>query len=496
MDDGDEPETTGGPLLPPAPALFVGPPDAPDRYELLGDGIPGGEGVTWKARYHGDLASPLPLAVKLLRPPGHAGPHWPSPRDRQRWRDHAVLLRHLQLDHVVRLDEVFSGAAPHPPGDASATTGTSAYLVMEWVEGPTLQVLLGGRPAEAGTIGGRLGYIGQAAEALSALASVTRSGGNPSLHRDVKPSNCIVHPERGLVLIDVSTLRLVDDGHDPVGWHTPGYTAPEVLAAPHLPRAVAADVYSLGALAFFCLTGHNPPVTDPREPIVRAAASAGVDAPDALAAHISAALDPDPARRPQDLLAWSRNLIEAATVRRAPSRWRRPVVAVGSATITAVAVLLLLPDLIVEKTNTPVPAPPANVGGEILSPADGADVEQCSYFSGTAALPPGTTLILAMRNLDNGDPERYLQVVFGYDKTETLANWRGAQYFGTEKGGVGQNYQVDLLAVRVDGARAYHESASGDVDRALADSGTLLDSVRVHRVAGTGPGGCEGPPGN
>ncbi|GAB1823643.1 protein kinase domain-containing protein [Herbidospora sp. RD11066] len=483
-DKSDEPETVGGPDLP--QTRFVGPPDEPDRYELLGDGIPGGEGIIWKARYRGDLAAPLPLAVKLLRPPGGADPDWPSARDRQRWRDHAVLLRHLQLDHVVRLDEVFLGAAPHPAG--LADTPTTAYLVMEWVEGPTLSALLGGSHATGDTVGARLGYVRQAAEALTALASMTRSGGNPSLHRDVKPANCVVHPERGLVLIDVSTLRLIDDGHDVVGWHTPGYTAPEVLAAPHLPRAVTADVYSLGALAFFCLTGQDPATADIPETARSAAESAGVAAPGELVAHLLAALDDDPDRRPKDMITWSRSLLDAAVVRKPPIRWWRLVVTIGAAAIAGWGVVTFLPD-----DN---PAPPAGVRGEISSPEDGADVKQCSYFSGTASLPPGTTLMLAMRNLDNGDPERYLQVVFGFERPDTLTNWRGAQYFGKEKEGVGQNYQVELLAVRLEGALAYHESASGDIDRALAESGTVLASVRVHRVAGQGPGGCVGPPEN
>ncbi|MEV0388482.1 protein kinase [Nonomuraea sp. NPDC050643] len=547
---GHEADTQGGPDLPPPASgararpdepngLFAGPPDAPDQYELLGDGMPGGQGITWKARYRGDLTSPLPLAVKLLHPPQDAGPGWPSARDRRRWRDHAVLLRHLRLDHVVRLDEVFLGAAPHPcdspPPEATAVTVTMAYLVMEWVEGPTLHALLAGTRARGDTVRERLRHVAQAGEALAGLASVTRSGGNPSLHRDLKPANCIVHARRGLVLIDVSTLRLIDDGYDFTGWHTPPYTAPEVLAAPHLPRTVAADVYSLGALAFFCLTGQDPPAADAPggaayiERELRAVTEeAGVGEGGHLATRILTALDVDASRRPADLRRWSRDMLKAATPAGAgaeqapdagsdsagPPGWARPrrvAVAIGALALAGAAGTLLLPDLLTRTagpatsspapgTATPMPSGPAattgdavKAAGTITSPANGAAVKHCSYFSGTAALRRGTTLILAMRNLDNGDPAKYIQFVYGFENPSRLATWRGAQYFGGPRTGIGQRYRVELVAVDLAAARRVHDSGS-EVDEAFVKSGKALAGVRVRRVAGMGPNGCVGPP--
>lgn len=61
-DDLTGPPTQGPPALPaPRPnGLFAGPPEAPDRFELLGEGIRGGEGLTWRASYHGALRSALP----------------------------------------------------------------------------------------------------------------------------------------------------------------------------------------------------------------------------------------------------------------------------------------------------------------------------------------------------------------------------------------------------------------------------------------------------
>ncbi|MDA0633954.1 protein kinase [Nonomuraea sp. MCN248] len=550
----DEPVTRGAPVSPrPASTsgvrggvsddepngLFVGPPEAPDRHELLGEGIAGGEGITWKARYQGELTSPLPLAIKLLSPPRDAGPGWPSAREQQRWRDHAVLLRHLKLDHVVRLDEVFLGAPPHPPGSVREGTGASpqtmAYLVMEWVEGPTLHALLAGDPARADTIRRRLAYVAQAGEALASLASVTRSGGNPSLHRDVKPTNCIVHPKRGLVLIDVSTMRLIDDGYDLAGWHTPAYTSPEVLAAPHLPRAVAADVYALGALAYFCLTGQDPPAPDaPGAPahieaeVAAVARACGVGDPGRLTSHILAALDGDPSRRPTDLRNWSRGLLEAGggepATGHSPSSARPPrrlLYVIVAASLAVAGGGAFAPGLLErvsgggDQSRTAPPSVTRSAGatskdptpshatgdavkpvGTIDAPADGAKVKYCSYFSGTASLPPGATLILAKQNMVNGDPQKYVELVFNYEKTSTLTSWRGAQYFGGEnEGGVGQVYRIELVAVSLERARHFHDvEMSIEEIQELVRSGTSLADVQVRRVASGKPNECPGPP--
>ena len=66
LPDADLPDAADG--------WFVGPDPDPDRYELVGSGLRGGEGTTWKARYRGELDAPLDVAVKQLRPAAGAGP--------------------------------------------------------------------------------------------------------------------------------------------------------------------------------------------------------------------------------------------------------------------------------------------------------------------------------------------------------------------------------------------------------------------------------------
>ncbi|MEU8244573.1 protein kinase [Actinoplanes missouriensis] len=488
----EETATRGGYALPPPPASgeFVGPADDPDRYELTGAGISGGEGTTWRARYHGRLHNPLPLAVKQLRPPPGAAPGWPSEEDRRRWQDQAALLRHVRSDHVVALYEVFAGPPPHSAGKDASDDQQAAYLVMEWVQGPTLSQLCRHKPAGRASVGDRTRWVAQAAAALQDLASATRSAGNPSLHRDIKPSNCIVNDSRGVVLIDVSTLRLVDDGFDAAGFHTPQYTAPEAREAPHRPRTVATEVYALGALAAFCLTGKDPsPGGDLRTELITVARRAEVIDPEALAGHVLAALETDPQRRPADPDAWSRRLCDLSRV--LPRR-RRRYLAVALPVVLLVALFLVIeqPWRPGARPSTAPSTGPAT--GIITAPVDGSDVKQCAYFTGTAGVPPGHTLVLAMRNLVNGDPERYAEVVFGWDDPARLTGWRGAQYFGNDDETVGQRYRVELVAVTIDAARAWNDSDDVTGNDLVAE-GTVLDQVDVRRVAGSEANACVGP---
>ena len=125
--------------------------------------------------------------------------------------------------------------------------------------------------------------------------------------------------------------------------------------------------------------------------------------------------------------------------------------------------------------------------GSFSAPDDDADVLDCAYFSGTARLAKGETLILAMRNLDNGDPGRYVEYVFNWDEPATLSSWRGAQYFGGEPG---QHYRIDLMAVDLDDTRA--AAGDGAAANALAGQGRRLATREVVRQEGSTGHACEG----
>ena len=207
------------------------PPPLRGRY-LLEDWIAaGGMGEVWRAR---DTRLGRIVAVKLLRPEFADNPEF---RDRLRLEGrHAALLSH---PGVVQVRDYDDGSAEGVP-----------YLVMEYVPGPSLAAIL----AAEGTLspGRVLGLIVQAAQALACAHAAG------IVHRDMKPGNVLV--DRGRVKIaDFGIARAV--GAAPVTKAglmigTPAYLSPEqVVGVPAMP---ASDLYSLGVIAYECLTGRQP----------------------------------------------------------------------------------------------------------------------------------------------------------------------------------------------------------------------------------------------
>jgi len=455
---------------------FAGPNEDPDRYQLLGPGLAGGEGDIWRARYRGHLASPLQVAVKRLRRPASVGEDWPTQNDIRRWEDLRALLLIMRIEHLVSVLDVFVGPAPHPQG-RSARDRSTPYVVMEWVPGPTLADQYGGVPAGPTTLDTRLRHVEEVAAALEALHSRTVSVGNPSLHRDVKPTNCILSPARGVVLVDVGTMRLVEDGQDAFGRHTPLYTAPEVLADPTAQRGPASDRYALGALAWFCVTGENPPragsAAAAEVALARAqtaARHAGVRDPVALATQLSRMMSPDPQERPSDLRAWAAALRALGVVRRPVSKGL-----VGSAVaIPLVAVALVLLPLLVlaERPRSDAPDPasmtraavPDAVGtgsstdpwpgdpvttdvAAFRSPANGDLIGRCPCVEGSADLPTGSTLVLSVENLSAGDHVQHLTPIDGWRKPRSLRRWGTRLPVGLPTDPLGMRYRLELLVV-------------------------------------------------
>ncbi|MGW3360540.1 serine/threonine protein kinase [Streptomyces bungoensis] len=314
-----------------ANGLFAGPSHDPDRFELIGQGLRGSEGITWRGRYRGTLKRPVTYAVKqLLRPPS-ARSDWPSQADIQRWQDQRHLLQAVRNDHLVRVHDLFFGPEPHQPATYPPTADGREYwvpyLVMEWVDGPTLQTAICLGDAD---LAQRLNCVRDLAKAISVLHSTTQTSGNPLLHRDIKPDNCIQAPRRGTVLVDLGTLRRIDDGYDPLGMHTRQYAAPEVLRDPFSPRTPASDLYALGAVAYFCIVAAPPPADHGpttqhtmRQELTAAVRKRKLADAHAFAEHIMLMLDADPARRPSRPQQWAdQALALAGCPPTPPPRWR------------------------------------------------------------------------------------------------------------------------------------------------------------------------------
>lgn len=131
------------------------------------------------------------------------------------------------------------------------------YFVMEYVPGLNLEEFVRTRGAMSKEIACSL--ISQSA---SALEETSKHG---LIHRDIKPSNIIVTPDGVAKLLDFGLSRQYESRMtNPGAWlGTIDYLAPE-QAQDASSVDIRADIYSLGATLYWCLTGQTPFVSKGR----------------------------------------------------------------------------------------------------------------------------------------------------------------------------------------------------------------------------------------
>lgn len=177
--------------------------------------------------------------------------------------------------------------------------GDELNVVMEYIEGETLGALVGRLGAAPDYAHVLYPALCDAVGELHAGFSMAGETSAPVIHRDLKPSNIIVTGASctldegltfsSLVIIDLGIARVWRDGADAdtVKFGTRPYAPPEQYAFGQ--TSVRSDVYALGALLFFCLTGVDPkPGIDMREQCE----ARDIPTPLADAVCMSMALDP------------------------------------------------------------------------------------------------------------------------------------------------------------------------------------------------------------
>jgi eukaryotic-like serine/threonine-protein kinase len=252
------------------------------RYRLTELIAVGGMGQVWRGT---DEILGRPVAVKLL-----SAKHLGDDQFRTRFRAearYAASLSHPGIAQVYDYGESDQGEA--------AVAGLP-YLVMELVEGEPLSAVIardGRMPA-----GATLDMVAQAAHALAAAHAAG------IVHRDIKPGNLLIKPDGQVKITDFGIARAALAAHltqTGMVMGTAQYVSPEQASA--RPVTAAADIYSLGVVAYECLAG-QPPFTAPT-PIALALAHVRqqppplpADVPPGAAALIGQMLAKDPADRP------------------------------------------------------------------------------------------------------------------------------------------------------------------------------------------------------
>ena len=267
--------------MPVVPGSRTGP------YEILLSIGAGGMGEVYKAR---DTRLDRVVAIKILSP--------------ERTADAAQKMRFF---HEAKA----ASALNHPNivtvYDVGSEDGVD-YIVMEFVDGKTMDQLIPRGGMRIGEI------LGRAVQAADALAKAHAAG---IVHRDLKPSNIMISRDGLLKLLDfglakfsqptpsqddaTQTLKALTDDGAVVG--TVYYMSPEQVEGK--PVDARSDIFSFGAVLFEMTTGLRPFTGDSKSAVLasilrdepKSPAALRADLPPELSRVIMRCLRRDPARR-------------------------------------------------------------------------------------------------------------------------------------------------------------------------------------------------------
>lgn len=212
------------------------------RYEILSLIKSGGMGSVFRAH---DRRLDCDVAIKQMIS---------SFRDQaeadyaeKRFREEARLLSRLHHSGLPKVIDYFS--------EIDRATGNSAnYLVMTYIEGHDLETGLSAQGRKPIAVARALSWLRQ----MLAILIYLHSQNPPVIYRDMKPSNIMIDGEK-LYLVDFGIARLFIPSRTATMIGTPGYAAPEQYKGFSEPRS---DIYSLGVVMHYLLTGRNPEDSD------------------------------------------------------------------------------------------------------------------------------------------------------------------------------------------------------------------------------------------
>jgi serine/threonine protein kinase len=202
------------------------------NYDLVEKVAEGGMGTVYKGRHRetGQI-----VAIKVLAPQMVGNPvlmkRFEQEYNAARQLDHPNIVRALELDN----------------------TGSTPYMVMEFVEGESL--------------GSKLEREGKIPEAeakkliIQVAQGLYKAHKERLVHRDVKPDNILITPDGRAKLADLGLVKEVETDLNLTrtgrGLGTPNFMAPEQFRNAKNADA-RCDIYSLGATLYMMVTGETP----------------------------------------------------------------------------------------------------------------------------------------------------------------------------------------------------------------------------------------------
>lgn len=206
------------------PTIFAG------RYELLRSLGRGAQGEVYAVK---DLYEQSEAALKLLAPT-HPGMQWVE----------ATVLRNLEDHHIL------------PIRNADVHMG-QPYLVTALARHGSIEKRIEATGGTGIDVDTAVAWTRQACHGLN------RAHAARLVHNDVKPGNLFINDRDECVVADFGYAGLIDAGTGLAFAHgaSAETVAPEVAAVwgtPAHAASVASDIFSLGASAWWMLTGHAP----------------------------------------------------------------------------------------------------------------------------------------------------------------------------------------------------------------------------------------------
>ncbi len=188
----------------------------------------GGMGEVYKAE-RADGAFEMTVAIKLIRSRKQN-----LARLLEGERQLLARLNHASIARLI---------------DGGMADDERPYLVMEWVDGRTLDEWMHRETVSPERC------LSVFAEVCEAVAFAHRS---LVVHGDIKPANLAIGRDGQVRLLDFGVAQLLDDDTEDrlPSALTPGFAAPEQLNGE--PVSTASDIFSLGALLHWLVFGHAP----------------------------------------------------------------------------------------------------------------------------------------------------------------------------------------------------------------------------------------------